>query len=603
MLPLEDFAHVWQNWRARYNERDIRYAEVCDVVDGKYNVFGEDESDMLEASPNFIQTALDDTAEAASLMPSVRVTPWSVRAQTKASAMERIAMAWMQGWGTELVIPDTVKKLGQYGLATWVMWPDFDQRIPLLEMRDPRQTYPEPGCHAGDRVRRCMFGREVYLTQLPKYHQQLLRQFVLTYAPDKPNERIDAIDHNTKITLLEWFDPDCYMMVALVAKGSHYASAVDFVPCLLEYIPNRLSVVPIVLGARVGNDDFKGQYDQVLDLQRAHVRLAALALDYADQSVYSDIWVRDPIGEVAFGGGGFIQLGPQGAIGRVPPAVSSLNVQQDLASLADGIHLGGRWPRSRPGEIDQNIASAKFLEASAGMMNTAIRTYHLVLGRMFAQALQIAMEMDKKFFPGRKTITGVLRNQQFLEEYTTDDIELRNRVRVEYGLGLGRDPAQSAVLAIQYQQNGYISKEFVQESIEGVHDVARERARIDTEEITAMLKSLMLQGVTTGTLTPRQLLEIARQRSEGRSMLDLIEEFIVAPQEEPAPAAAMSGLGGGPLALGAGLPPSPAPGAGPGGATGVTPPVPGAPQPADLLARLGTNAGPGGRLSNDIRRQ
>src|SRR5690606_18546989 len=121
-----------------------------------------------------------------------------------------------------------------------------------------------------------------------------------------------------------------------------------------------------------------------------------------------DIWVRDLVGELPYGGGAYIELGPNGAIGRVPPAVTSLDVQRDLAALVDGIHLGGRWPKSRPGEIDQSIASAKFLESSVGMLNTAIRTYHQILQRSLARAIRIAFIIDRKLFPGPKTVTGIL---------------------------------------------------------------------------------------------------------------------------------------------------------------------------------------------------
>ena len=179
--------------------------------------------------------------------------------------------------------------------------------------------------------------------------------------------------------------------------------------------------------------------------------------DYTPLSAV-DIFVKDLIGEMPYGGGAYIELGPQGAIGRVPPAVSSLNVQADMAQLMDGIHLGGRWPKSRPGEIDQAIASAKFLESSVGMMNTAIRTYHQILQSKLEKALRIACMVDKEYFPGEKTAGGILRNQEFLEEYNpAKDIDMDNRLRVEYGLGMGRDPAQSAVLHIQYSQNEFVS--------------------------------------------------------------------------------------------------------------------------------------------------
>jgi hypothetical protein len=600
-LELRDFPIVWSNWRQRYRDRDERWDKVTKVVAGEYDVYDPDEQELLQASPNFIETAIGDTAESGSLMPSVRVTPHSdgPRIVAKAQKMERIAMSLMQSWGADLVIPETIYRLAQFGMGCWVIWPDFEQKIPILEMRDPRSVYPEPGHRAGDKVRRCIMGREVYFTQLDPAHQSRLRQWFMTRT-DEEAKSIDRIDHNMKVVLIEWFDEHCYQEVALLSSPVRFSQTVEMIPVELEYIPNKLPSgnVPVILGGRISDEEWRGQFDQVLDLQRAHVRLAGLALDYADQSVYSDMYVSDLIGELSYGGGSFIELGPNGKIGRVPPAVSSLNVQQDLVALADGIHLGGRWPRSRPGEIDQSIASAKFLEASAGMMNTAIRTYHLILARMFAQALTVAMEVDAKFFPGRKRMAGVLRNQQFVDSYDGNDIDLANRIRIEYGLGLGRDPAQSAILAIQYAQNGYISNEFVQESIEGVTDVARERARIDAEKLKALIFTKLLQGVETGQTSDRALVEMLRARQEGTDIVELFEKYVVEPQEQVQQNSMQTGFGGmipiGGAPPGMVAPPGGAPPAGPGGLT--SPPVPGAPRPSELFARLNTR-GAGAEMS------
>jgi len=581
LLDLVELPGLWTDWRSRFNDRAARYEEIDRVVAGTYDVFDADEQTALNASPNFIETALSDTAEAASLVPTVRCTPHlnSDLQRKRAGIMERIGMAYMTAWGADLLIPHTVRNMAQYGLGCWVIWPDFEQRIPLLETRDPRTCFPEPGYHAGDKVRRCMFTRDVYLSSLCAEHMTILAGWYLS----KEGRSHQRITNQTKVTLVEWFDEDEYVLAALMANSGATAagSSVRYTPVALERIPNRLGVVPVVLGARITDDEFRGQFDQVLDLQRAHVRLSSLALDYADQSVYSDIWVRDPMGEVSFGGGSFIEVGPNGAIGRVPPASSSLNVQRDLQQLETGMHLGARWPQSRPGEISQSIASAKFLESAAGMMNTAIRTYHLLLSRMFDQALQIALELDVKLLPGKKTISGVLRNQNFLEEYDTADIELKNRMRAEYGIGLGRTSSESAVLAIQYAQNGLISQELVQESIEGVTDLARERARIDTEKLAGVLFAKILQDSQTGALPDDQLVEILKRRQKGDDMVALYEEFVIAPKK----AQMQPGIpGAGPAGLMPGMPMGTPPGAPPGAPAGPTPPP--APDPSQLSARL-----------------
>ena len=147
-------------------------------------------------------------------------------------------------------------------------------------------------------------------------------------------------------------------------------------------------------------------------------------------------------------------------------------------------------------------------------------------------------------------MTGVLRNQEFIEEYDTADIELDNKVMAEYGLGLGRDPAQAAVLMLQYASNDFISQEFVQENIDGVTDVAREQARIDGQKFRDMMLAKLLEGVQTGTIPDAALIEIAKARQNGEPLVELFEKYVVAPQQEQMAGGIPNGLGGGMLAPG-----------------------------------------------------
>ena len=194
-----------------------------------------------------------------------------------------------------------------------------------------------------------------------------------------------------------------------------------------------------------------------------------------------------------------------------------------------------------------------------------------------------------------KTAAGILRNQEFLTEYNPKtDIDTKHRLRVEYGLGLGRDPAQSAVLHIQYSQAEFVSKEFVQENIDGLTDVGRERSRLDTEKFRGMALAKLLQGIEAGLIPNRALVEIARAREKGDDLFDLFEEYIVKPEEEMAENQIDTGLG---APLQPGMQP-PGPGGPGGGPPPVAPPPP--PEGADLLARLGTPAGEGGMLGTQV---
>ena len=615
MLDIQELPNLWVQWRSRWSDRDTRIDRIDRVVRGDLSVFDPDDEQIDSSSPNLVQVALEDTAEAASLLPTVRVDPVSPSQTNKKQAdeMERIAQSYLEASKIDLLVPRTQMDLVGTGLSPWVVVPDFEQKIPLIEKRDPRHCYPEPGYRPGDTVRRCVFARELYITQLPAEWAQALcddydnRGFQDDSAGGSPLER------NIKVTLCEYFDENEYLIGGIyssrgtVGGYNMMSGSGDIkIPVEFERFDNKHGRCPVVLGYRNTFDgEPRGQLDQVVGPFESHVRLTGMVLDYADQAVYSDVWVKDLIGQMPWGGGGYIELGPQGAIGRVPPAVSSLDVQRDLANLMDSIHLGGRWPKSRPGEVDQAIASAKFVEATAGVMNTAIRQYHLILKYMVEQALRLSFETDMAYFSGKKSAAGTLRNQQFLMEYDTKHINTKHKVRADYGVGLGRDPAQSAVLNIQYGQAGLVSTETVMENIDGITDIARERSRIDSQKFTDMALAKLLQGLEQGTIAEEALLEIARAREAGEPLYDLYQKFIVDPKKEAAEGAMGSGLGGppglpgpvGPDGMPGQLGPDGQPAPPPEGAG--QPPVPKAPPP-EILARLGVPAGPGGTAGTQV---
>ena len=604
----ERIARDFMNWKARYSDRDLRHHIMSEVLAGHFEVLDPDEEEVTNRSANLIQVALEDTAESAALIPTVRGVPTKggETPKKKARLMERVGTAMLQANKIDLYIPKAVMDLGAFGLVATTIMPDFKERRVRIEKRDPRYCYPDPGYRVGDELRRCAFARDIYWSQLPLKYQMKLQ-----YLVSQVDERVD-FQENTEIQLIEYFDENEIVTVAAIqgAKITYDAStaaSTNYIPIELERWEHMLGVCPVVVEGRITFDgEFRGQFDQVTDILAEHVRLQGLMIDYADQAVYSDIWVRDLVGKMPYGGGAYIELGPNGAIGRVPPAVSSLDVSRDLQALQDAIHLGGRWPKARPGEIDQSQASAKFLETSAGLMNTALRTYHQILSRNFEKILQVAFAMEKHFFAGEKRpANGVLANQEFLIEYDPADFDDSVALTVEYGLGLGRDPSNSAVLHIQYAKEGYISKEFVQENIDGLRDIGREQARLDLQDLVAMMKSKLLQGVEAGTIPDRALVEIAKDRGDGKTITELFEEYVVKPAEEQQEQGIPSGLGGllSPGALPGGPPGPGGPGAGPGpgGPPGAGPMPPPAPGGADLLARMNQPAGPGGTLGTQVK--
>lgn len=578
-ISVDKVPALYLHYRNRWVDRDDRVIIIDEVVKGDLSVKDPNDAELENRSPNLIQVGIEDTAEAASSIPVARVDPASGSQESKnrAAAMERIAASYMDLSQFELLNIQSLMELVGFGYFAWVVVFDEETGSPVIEPRDPRTCFPEPGYRPGDSIRRCVFSREVHLSQLPDEWQTK----VATHMNEKFLTSMAAIA-DPKVMLVEVFTEDEILVCGMYQNSTVIGQKIDWTPVELERTDTPAKICPVIIGQRITLDgEPRGQFDQVVDVLGAHIRLSSLILDYADQAVYSDVWVKDLIGNMPYGGGSFIQLGPQGSIGRVPPAVTSFAVEQQLSQLIDNIHLGGRWPKSRPGEIDQAIASAKFIEATAGMMNTVIRTLHLIMKRALEQALRVCFEVDRERGAERH-MAGVHRNQQFSVEWKKGDIDPKAKVRVDYGIGLGRDVAQAMVLGIQGMQNGLFSKEFVQENFDGVTDVALEQRRIDVEQMQDMAKGLLLQGLQSGEIPHSALIEIANARANGKSMFDLYKKYVVDPAEAAQAAMIPSGLGGAPV------PPGADPNAAPAG--GPQPPAP--PEAAGLLAALGGGGAP-----------
>jgi hypothetical protein len=305
--------------------------------------------------------------------------------------------------------------------------------------------------------------------------------------------------------------------------------------------------------------------------------------------------VKGLIGQMPIGGGSYIQLDPNGgAIGRVPPAVTSLSVYNEMSQLIDNIHLGGRWPKTRPGDIDQAIASGKFIESTVGMMNTVIRTYHLIMARAIEQSLRVLFKWDK--LEGKDRVeSGVLRNQQYQLERTAEDIDLTAKVRATYGVGLGHTPAESMVMGIQAQGAGIVSLEYVQENFEGIEDVALERIRIDVQQIRDMMFVLLMEGTKTGTVPKSVLPDLMEQRMNGKHISELFRKYLVEPEQKMQDSMLQSGIGGPPMMPGAspgGMQPS-APAPPPGMLEQLFGGGPAPEEPPSTINRTSVSTGPG----------
>jgi hypothetical protein len=187
MLDVSDLPVIYTAWRNRYHDRDNRMELIDRVITGDFGVFDPEDEPIESRSPNFVQVALEDTAEAASLMPTLRVEPSGTTsgAKKRAVTMEKVGTSYLDISKMDLLVPQTVMDMAAFGYGVWVVWPRFDLRAPVIERRDPRTCYPELGHRPGDPVERAFFCRQVPYTSLPENYKITLSNY-LANTPASP---------------------------------------------------------------------------------------------------------------------------------------------------------------------------------------------------------------------------------------------------------------------------------------------------------------------------------------------------------------------------------------------------------------------------------
>lgn len=587
----EVFTKVWQRFVERWTERDDRMDLIARVVIGDWDAVDTADKKLPVRSPNVIHSGLMDTAASAAMVPTVRVgasRPGQRRSEERAAIMEQIGASYLDAAGGQSFFHQNSIVAGAYGMCALLVTCD-GEGPPQFKYRDPRICYPESSISSLGVTERCVFASDVYVSQLPDEWQRIWQDHVA----DRDFKRDWFVNH--AVTLIEYNDRDrCTIGLAYneatIPRNGRAATRgkANFVTCIVEDYANDVGMCKAIVGQLPSIDgEPRGQYDQVVGVMHAHIRMMALALEYADQAVYNPMFVVDPIGEINDGPDGWIELGPNGKIGRVPPSTTSFSFFEEMNRLIDAVHIGSRWPKTRPGDISQSQASGKFVESTVSMQNTVIGAHHEMFQRMMSQAERVAFAVDKKRLEKEEAegdtsarVSGTLRNKQFAIGVKADDIDLAADVRVEYGLGFGRDVAQSAVLALQLVGGELISQEDAQENFPGIPDVARTRARIRAEMFEKQLGANILLGVQSGQVTPRMLIDMLRAARNGDPLDKIVEEIMVLPQEEAQKGMLTSGLTGGQLMPGA-----------PPGVPGAAPPP--APDAAGMLAGLmGQGGGP-----------
>jgi hypothetical protein len=607
-LTLDNIYSKVESLRRAAADRDQRHRDVHDVRSGDIDTVIP--GSMPDAWPkpivaNLVDTSARDMAETMGVMPSVNCTT-SIMSTAKSkqfnSKKTKIANWYLIQSklyaGMQITAADNYLT---YGLAIYVIEPDFNDKRPHIRVENPMGVYPE--CDLYGRLRSyTKVWREEAIHLVSKY-PQLLRVIQGNQgASDSWAER--------EIEVVKYVDNDQIVMY-LPQHGNQ----------IVDRMENPLKKIYVSVGLRPGYDmEIRGAFDDAIWVQLAKSRMALLGLEATEKTVRAPLAVPRDVQKMTFGDDAIIRTDNPDKIKRVGIDVPQAAMQESQI-LEQELRTGTRTPEARSGNMDASIITGKGVQALMGGFNTVITTGQTVLAEALRIAINLAFEMDEKLWPNEKrTIRGTVQGSPFEESYTpSKDIDGDYTVDVTYGFAAGQDPARAIVGLLQLRGDQLISRDFFQRQLPMNIDVVQMQQQIDNEQFTDALKqgvmgymsaipqmALQSQGQFDPVPELQKVARLIELREKGKSVHDAVLD-VFKPKEQPGvqaqaqdPLAAALGAQQGPGAPGT-------PGA-LGGAAGVNTagvtPQPGEQQGRDLMSLLsGLNSKGQATMAAQSRRQ
>jgi hypothetical protein len=489
-LEITKVSQKVETLRRAASERDQRHRDVHDVRSG--NVESVMPGAMPDAWPkpivaNMIDTSARDMAEVMGAMPSINcasgVTTTS-KAKRFSGRRTKVANHYAQNSqlnaGKQVTFCDYYNT---YGMSVYVVEPDFENKIPRIRVENPMGVYPELDLYG--RVRSyTKVWREEAIHLVAKF-PHLLR----VLQSNEVGGQASMGWAQREIEVVKYCDADQITMY-LPAHGN----------VVVDSMPNPLGKIYVSIAKRPGFDqEIRGAFDDAIWVQLAKARMALLGLEATEKSVRAPLVVPRDVQKMTFGDDAIIRTDNPGGVQRVGLDVPQYAFQENQLLDAEA-RQAMRSPEVRSGNIDASIITGRGVQALMGGFNTVISTGQNVIAQALARALELAMEMDEKLWPGlSKTISGVVQGTPFEETYTpAKDIDGNYTVDVTYGFAAGQDPARAIVALLQLRGDQLVSRDFVQRQLPMDLDVVQLQTQIDNEQFTDSLKQgimAYMQGI------------------------------------------------------------------------------------------------------------
>ena len=515
-------------------ERDARHQTVFDARAQKIDNIAP--GSMPDAWPrpitaNVLDTSARQLAENLAPLPSLNCAPGVVvseRQKKFVAKKTKVAYSYVLDSGLKRQMPTGCDWYLTYGAMPIVVEPDFENGRPRLRIDNPLKHYAQYDL-AGKVISYTKVWREGargLAAKFPEFSEAIL-------GKNQPFGGGQHVTGDTELEVVKYCDKDSYVLYMPERKN-----------LVLMDEPNRFGKVPVAIGRKPSWDDQdRGQFDDVVWPMLARNRVAMLGLQATQQTVRAPLAIPTDVQKIPFGDDAVIRTNSPEKIRRVGVDMPQAAWQQD-ALLAAEVMKGTRTPASATGDVDASIITGRGVDALNGGYDIQVATGQLIIGDALERALELAFEMDEKYWPeAKKSISGVINGTPFEESYTPGkDIKGNYRVSVSYGFASGMNPNQALIFLLQLRGDQLVSRDFVQRQLPMDVDVASLQAEVDKEQTTDALKQgvfslLSSMGIMAQQgMDPTQILMQAAKMIELRERMPMHEAILAAFQPEPQPA-------------------------------------------------------------------
>jgi hypothetical protein len=520
------------------------------------------EPNLPPITPSLVSESIDNVAlRAASVMPSIDVPALNpakqsgVRSRDYAQSRRHVYYGTWYSSALPILLRRAYRHLSGYASTTLIVVPDHERCMPIVELRDPLGTYPEPKASEDlSPPRDCAMVYERSASWIRACYPAARRE--LGGPVGRPGSDAEMWD------LVEWVDEYHTCIGVLGPRDPQDSSARDVLDAKayptfqLSAWENRAGVPPLITAQRVTLDRIASQVANNVGMIDLLTRIMALALLAEEKAVFPDRFVLARPGEAAriiTNGGQWVD----GRTGQTNILDGVANVGQlDSAPPQSTYQMADRIERSYRvstglvpqfgGETYGSLRTGRGMDAMMGVaVDPKVQELQDVMAFGLSHLNGIIGAMWKGYWGGDKIqlISG-WGGKSKVVEFVPDQIMETPANVVAYAIP-GADVQSVTIQLGQLLGADAISLRTFREKHPWIGDPDDEANSVDEEKLERAVFEAVVSQTASGSLPLTYLAKLERHRKSTGDIFEAIEAANVEVQEEQAaiPPAPPAGMG------------------------------------------------------------